>query len=128
MNSVSSGNWEDAVKTLPSFVTVTVTVATILSYSTPDSVPLTSSTVYLYVPSSPRLNSSAENLMFPDASFLTVSITFPSLSLSTKLNSPSFSWRPSSFLVKLNSTGIGTLFTRFWVGFSGVSTDLLTGL
>ena len=65
--------------------------------------------------------------MFPDASFLTVSITFPSLSLSTKLNSPSFSSRPSSFLVKLNSTLVGMLTTRFSVGFSGFSTDFLVG-
>ena len=41
------------------------------------SVPLTSSTVYLWTPSWPFLNSSLENLTLPAASFLTVSTTLP---------------------------------------------------
>jgi hypothetical protein len=58
---------------------------------------------------------------------LTVSITLPLLSLSTKLNSPALSSRPSSFLVNSNSTLVGILTTRFSVGFSGFSTDFLVG-
>ena len=45
LNSVSTGNSDVAVNTLPSFVTLTATMATILSYLTVESVPCTSSTV-----------------------------------------------------------------------------------
>ena len=48
--------------------------------------------------------------------------------INTKLNSPAFNSRPSSFLVKLNSTSIGTELTRFSVGFSGFSTFFVDGL
>ena len=130
LNSLSAGSVTLATRAfvVPSFATVTVTSALIVSYVTVVSVPATSSTVYLYVPSSPRLNSSAENLTFPSASFLTVSTTLPVESLSAKLNSCSLSSRPSNFLVKLNSTCTGTLFTRFSVGLFGFSTFLVVGL
>ena len=130
LNSLSAGSVTLATRAfvVPSFATVTVTSALIVSYVTVVSVPATSSTVYLYVPSSPRLNSSAENLTFPSASFLTVSTTLPAASLSVKLNSLALSSRPSNFLVKLNSTGTGTLFTRFSVGLFGFSTFLVVGL
>ena len=130
LNSLSAGSVTFATNALavPSWDTVTVTSAFIVSYVTVVSVPATSSTVYLWAPSWPFLNLSAENLTFPAASLLTVSTTSPAEFLSTKLNSLALSTRPSNLLVKLNSTVIGTLLTRFWVGFSGVSTDLLTGL
>ena len=65
--------------------------------------------------------------MFPLASFVTVVITTPSLSLSTKLNSLALSTRPSKRFVKLNSTETGMFTTRFSVGLFGFFTVLLVG-
>ena len=83
--------------------------------------------MYLYVPAWFLLNSNALNLTFPSLSFFTVSISVPSASFNTKLNSFSFNSRPCNFLLKLNSTSTGMFTTRFCVGFSGVLTVLDVG-
>ena len=72
--------------------------------------------------------STGENVMLPAASLVAVAITTLSLSFNSKLNSLAFNSRPSKRLVKLKSTEIGTLFTRFSVGLLGFSTVLEVGL
>ena len=99
------------VKVWPFLATFTRTNAFMVSYVIPNSLSasagMTSSTEYEWVPILVLSYDNSVKVTFPSASFLTVSITLPSWSLRTKLNSPAFNLRPANFLVKSNLVTTG---------------------